>query len=156
MRPRHDRPGFTLVELMIVTVILGILAGFAIPAYHGMILKAKAARVVGDFQVVKLAAYSYFADHNAWPPDVNRGVVPPGLVPYLPDNFSFLRDTYKIDWENWSTPDGTPTNPGTGVIVGISVVTTDTELGNAVMDLLGNTNIHYTLGDHYTIVISPT
>lgn len=156
MTPRTHRPGFTLIELLIVTVILGILAGIAVPTYRRIIVKARAARVAGDFNVVKMAAYSYFADHDAWPPDVSRGVVPPGLVPYLPANFRFVEPDYKIDWDNWSLPDGTPTEPGTGVLVGISVVTTDAVLGNAVIDLLGDTNAHYTIGEHYTFVLSRT
>lgn len=150
------RSGFTLIEIMIVTLILGILAGLGVPTYRRMIVKAHAARVAGDFNVVKMAAYSYFADHGAWPPDVNRGVVPPGLVPYLPANFQFVEPDFKIDWDNWSLPDGTPTEPGTNVLVGISVVTPDPELGHAVIDLLGNTNVHYTIGEHYTFVLTGT
>ncbi len=154
--PWARRPGFTLVEIMIVTVILGILAGLANPVYRKMVVRAHAARVAGDFNVVRLAAYGYLADHNAWPPDVDRGVVPPGLVPYLPDGFRFAEEDYTIDWDNWSLPDGTPTQPATKVIVGISVVTADADLGTAVVDLLGDANTHYTIGEHYTFVLRGT
>ena len=50
-------------------------------------------------------------------------------------------------------PNGLPKDPGSGVLLGISVVTEDRELGQAVLDLLGNSMAHYTLGDIYTFVV---
>lgn len=38
---RHNQSGFTLIELVIVIVVLGILGGVAIPRYYDMALDAK-------------------------------------------------------------------------------------------------------------------
>ena len=40
---RNNRKGFTLIELIIVTIILGILAAVAVPRYIGTVNKSGAA-----------------------------------------------------------------------------------------------------------------
>lgn len=152
-RPRSHRPGFTLIELTIALFIVATLAALAMPTYHNMIVKAHAAKVAGDFNAVKVAAFNYYADHNEWPPDQQPGEIPPGLVPYLPSNFTFRHQDYQLDWENWVLPDGTPMHPDTHVLLGISITTTDSLLAAAVVNLLGNTTTHYTLNHNYTFVI---
>ncbi len=148
-----ERKGFTMVELLTVTAIMGTLGRMAVPDLHRTIIKAEAAAVVGDFETVRVAVFNYHADHLRWPDDGYTGVVPTGLAPYLPQGFSFIRQGYRLDWENWALPDGLPQDPGTGVLLGISIVTSDRELAQAVMDLLGRNMAHYTLGDRYTFVV---
>lgn len=151
-RGRDDTGGFTMVEVITVAMIMGTLVRMAIPNFHEVLLKARAAEVVGDFEVVRLAVMNYQADHHTWPADAYTAEVPEGLEEYLPEGFSLTRPGYQLDWENWMLPNGLPQDPESGVLLGISIVTEDRALGLAVMDLLGGM-ASYNLGTKYTFVV---
>ena len=58
---RNNVHGFTLVELMVVIVVIGILAGLAIPRFMGVTTKAK----LSEFKpVLKQAIVLYNAYHE--------------------------------------------------------------------------------------------
>jgi len=143
-RPKRQRSdtGFSLIELMIVVTIISIVAALAQPQLHSVLLKARAADVVGNMNAVKNAILQYQADSLAWPPDQNRGSVPPGLDLYLPNGFSFQYEEYVLDVDNWA---GSPFN------IGVTMITQNSDLGLAVMDLLGN-NV-WSSGEKYSWVI---
>lgn len=85
-RPRR---GFTLIEMLVVIVVLGILAGIAVPKVRSATSKADAARVVSDARSVALAVQGYQADQDALPPSAGWGVTPPQLTTYLPTGTQF-------------------------------------------------------------------
>ena len=145
--------GFTMIEVLTVAVVMGTLVRIALPNVHAALLRARAAEVAGEFETVRLAVLSYQAEHLSWPEDTYVGQVPSGLAEFLPDDFDFRGARYRLDWENWVLPSGLPEHPEIGELLGISVVTEDVELGYAVVDMLGNTMPHYTLGTSYTFVI---
>ena len=59
--------GFTLVELLIVLIIIGILAGALLLVAGAGQDKAKATKQVSDLRSAKAAALMFYADKNAWP-----------------------------------------------------------------------------------------
>lgn len=61
LRPfRWRRWGFTLVELMIAVVILGILAGISIPAYSRYVKRSKTTEAVTNIQSIYQGQMTYY------------------------------------------------------------------------------------------------
>src|SRR5689334_10625110 len=77
--PRRLRAAFTLVEIMIVVVIIGLLAAIAIPAFQRVQRAAQNNRVVNDFRVFAQAYETYATQNGTWPANASPGVVPAGL-----------------------------------------------------------------------------
>jgi len=67
---RSGRSGFTLVELLIVVVIIGILAALVIPSFANTKGKANVARVKSDLHNLATAQESYFYEHAAYAPSI--------------------------------------------------------------------------------------
>ena len=148
----RKRGGFTLVELLLVVAIVGILAQIAIPNYRAITMKARAAAAVGDIEVIEQAVRNYQGNIHAWPSESAAGDIPSGLLPYLPEGFSFTRDDYVLDWEAFDLPGGLPGDPETTTILGVAIVTGNVELGEALVDIFGET-MWYVVGNSYTRII---
>jgi general secretion pathway protein G len=53
-RPTSPTAAFTLVELLMVVVIVGILASIALPSYQGIIERARVTKAIGDIEAIQL------------------------------------------------------------------------------------------------------
>ena len=62
--------GFTLIEVLIVTVVLGILAALAIPRYSKARQNGYIAAVRSDLENMALSQEAYFSDNDAYASDV--------------------------------------------------------------------------------------
>jgi prepilin-type N-terminal cleavage/methylation domain-containing protein len=60
--------GFTIVELLIVIVVIGILAAITIVSFNGVTAKAYNAKVQAGVNAYAKAINSYNAEKGAWPP----------------------------------------------------------------------------------------
>ncbi len=66
--------GFTLVEILIVVVILGILAAIVIPQFTSASTEAKEANLVSNLQAVRSQIELYKIHHNDQLPGTQSGV----------------------------------------------------------------------------------
>lgn len=60
------RAGFSLVEVLIVIVVIGILAAVAIPKFSGTTAKADLANVKSDLHALVLAQETYYNEHSGY------------------------------------------------------------------------------------------
>ncbi|MDR9757891.1 MAG: prepilin-type N-terminal cleavage/methylation domain-containing protein [Thermoanaerobacterales bacterium] len=69
---KRDSKGFTLVELMVVLLIIGILIAIAIPIYNATQRNAKEKACRANIRTIESAVSQYHAEHKKWP---KQGVI---------------------------------------------------------------------------------
>jgi len=115
---RHPRAGFTLVEIMIVVLIIGLLAALALPAITRVQRAAQNSRFINDLRVFAQAFEAYNMQNGVWPNNAGAGVVPTAPVPMTGDfktNVWQAKTTIGGQW-NWDKGNN-------GFAAGISVST---------------------------------
>jgi general secretion pathway protein G len=86
--------GFTLLELMIVMVVIGLLAAIAIPAYTTNIRHAREAVLKEDLHILRQGIDSYTVDKQKAPQSLDD-LVQSGYVKTMPiDPFTHRSDTW--------------------------------------------------------------
>ena len=114
---RRTTKGFTLVEIMVVVVIIGLLACLAIPGYLRVQRRSQNSRVVNDIRVFSQAFETYATQNGAWPNNAGPGVVPAGLGT-ADFKVSVWQSPTTIGgvW-NWDLNVNTPAGPVTGISI---------------------------------------
>ncbi len=90
---KRNAKGFTMMELMVVVVIVGILAAIAIPLYGKYIKNSRVTEATSRIGELVTACKSYAQENQdatgnpTWPPVAGGGVV--GALPSTSDLFSY-------------------------------------------------------------------
>jgi general secretion pathway protein G len=103
---RKNRPGFTLIELMIVMSIIGILAAIAVPSYRTGLIKARETVLREDLYNLRSTIDQFNADQGKYP-DSLQDLTDKKYLRDLPkDPFTGKNDTWVVV-EPPQPPEGT-------------------------------------------------
>jgi len=67
-KSKKGKAGFTLVELMIVIIIVGVLAAAAVPIYTGYVKKARVSEAKATIGTIRSSEEVYFAENAVYLP----------------------------------------------------------------------------------------
>lgn len=145
------RRAFSIIELLITMALIGLLTRIAVPRYSEMKRRAIAASILGDVHAIRIAAYTHYTEHGAFPPDAGVGQLPTQLVENLPTGFSFDRIDYDYDWHVWTAINGSGNSE---TLIGITVVVTDSRLAAQLVKTAGQGLIPIVTPTQVTFLVS--
>lgn len=96
LRRNRGERGWTLVELIIVIIILGLIAGVALPAYLDLTTNAKINACQAQQAAIKSAVLLYYAKNVGTLPDsLTNGMFLDATIPTCPSGgtISYKKDT---------------------------------------------------------------
>jgi len=83
MRGEHRQAGYTLIEVLIVTVVLAIVVGIALSSVTNALDKAKQRATMADMRTISKAIEVYQTDHGFVPDDSGGlALLREVLIPY--------------------------------------------------------------------------
>lgn len=123
MKQRTGVGAFTLLELLIVIIILGVLAALALPQYLRTVERGRSSEAIIHLGTIRIAEMNYYAEHRAYTDawtvlDIDN----PNDLPIPPDGTRLFEYTIEIaEGQDTFTASARRTRPdGTDDIVTIN------------------------------------
>ncbi len=111
MPTRAKDRGFTLIEVLVVTGVIGILLGIAVPAYNEYREQAKIAEVKQVLKDIERAMMALGHDTGKWPGPVDWGEGSGTEIENLNSPEAGLKNNDDNDFSNWNGPYIEPSVP---------------------------------------------
>ncbi len=94
---QHQRPGFTLFELLVVVAIFAILLGLFLPAVFKVRQAAERMQSINNMKQIGLACFNYESTYTSFPPGVddNHFGASARLLPFIEQNQVFSQIDFK-------------------------------------------------------------
>lgn len=105
-RRRHNQDGFTLIEIMVVILILGLLATIVVQSLRGATDKAKRVKAQADIAEFKTGLDRYYLD-NGYYPTTDQGLqalISPPSTGRVPANYETGGYIQSIPKDPWGSP----------------------------------------------------
>lgn len=102
---RRGREGFTLIELMVVIVILGVLAGLIVPQFMDEPQKARVVKAKLQMESISTALKKFYIDNGFYPATEQglEALVRKPSVGRTPKNYSPSGYLPKVPKDPWGT-----------------------------------------------------
>ncbi len=127
--------GFTLLELLITVVIIGILSSISIPAYVATVDKFHYGKAQIQMGCLKRELEGYRIENGYFPADVFSNTVPVGIECFYQQNTEQVPFDSKYDYENWQI--------GGGCVIQITFLGKD-----KIRNTRSNTDAYQAVGFH--------
>jgi general secretion pathway protein G len=101
--------GFTLMEMMIVIMVMGVLMALALPMYNTSVTRSKEAKLQHNLVTLNNLIQQYTLDKKKEPQQL-QDLVDAGYIKYVPDDITGSNTTWQtvnVDPEHAVNPDDT-------------------------------------------------
>lgn len=95
----RDARGFSLIELLVVVIIIGVLAAIAVPLYIGVQNSARDSQIKADLVNAKTIMVTAFVEDGVYPADVDE-LEAAGFTPTAQTT-----DGYRVNWQMFNVSD---------------------------------------------------
>jgi general secretion pathway protein G len=99
MKVRSKTRGFTLIEMLIVIVVMGVLMALALPMYNQSITRSKEARLKHNMKTINDVVQQYSLDKKKAPQQL-QDLVDQGYLKSIPDDITGNNTSWQTEGEN--------------------------------------------------------
>ncbi|MFW6198246.1 MAG: prepilin-type N-terminal cleavage/methylation domain-containing protein [Acidobacteriota bacterium] len=112
MGPARSAAGFSIVELLVVILVTGIVAGMAVPQLLMAYERTRQRATLADMRAIGMAAGTYRVDHEEWPSALED--LDPDFLQPVPGSDAWGNDwSYEMSEGSYTlTSYGSDGNPG--------------------------------------------